>query len=63
MNAFVIVLTLVVLVAMIVQAIRVLRYSMSDDWKIEQRLSRYAGRYSRQPITGDNDGLHRRVGT
>jgi hypothetical protein len=44
MNALVIVLTLVVLIAMIVHAIRVLRYARSDDWKIDQRLSRYAGR-------------------
>jgi hypothetical protein len=44
MDALAIVFTLVVLVAMIVHVIRVLRYARSDDWKIDQRLSRYADR-------------------
>lgn len=44
MNAFVIVITLVVLVLMVAHGIRVMRYARSDDWKIEQRLNRYAGR-------------------
>jgi hypothetical protein len=32
------------LIALVVHGIRVLRYARSDDWKIDQRLTRYAGR-------------------
>ena len=33
-----------VLVTMVVFGIRVMLYARSDQWKIDQRLSRYAGR-------------------
>jgi len=44
MNTLLIVLTALVLIALVAHGIRVLRYARSDDWKIDQRLSRYAGR-------------------
>ena len=41
---FSVIATVVVLGALIVHGISVLLYAHSDEWKIQQRLQRYAGR-------------------
>jgi hypothetical protein len=44
MITFISIVAAVVLVAMIAHGLRVLRYARSDDWQIDQRLTRYARR-------------------
>ena len=44
MIALISIIAAVVLIALVVHGIRVLRYARSDDWQIDQRLTRYASR-------------------
>ena len=41
---FSVIATAVILTALVVHVISVLLYARSDEWKIQQRLQRYAGR-------------------